>query len=284
MGKIYREKLVGVFGYPVDENPSVVLHESGFAALGLPFRYLTVEVKPGDLKAAIAGMRAMNMKGGNITMPFKTEVIDYLDEVAEDALVMNAVNTIYERDGKYYGENTDGKGFMMALNKGGVSLEGKKAVMLGAGGAAGAIVVELANAGVKEIVVVNRSAERGEALVKRLNDKTSAHAEFVKWDSTYKIPADTDIVVNGTSIGFASAENDKPDIDYDTITAGMTVCDVVPDLTTPFLKEAEKRGARTFEGITMLINQGVLAFEFWTQTDAPYEVMSDAIKKEFGLI
>lgn len=285
MSKNYRDELVGVFGYPVDDNPTVVIQEAAFRALGLPYRYLTIEVRPGDLGHAMDGLRAMNMKGINITMPFKTEVLQYLDEVAPDAAVMGAVNTVYVKDGKLYGENTDGKGFLLALKQGGVELSGKKAVLLGAGGAARAIAVELANAGVKEIVVVNRGTERGEALAALINEKTSAHAEYVKWNGTYPIPADADILVNCTSIGFEPGGQEKPDVDYGAINETMTVCDVIPNTPdTPFLKEAGRRGARIFDGLTMLINQGVLGFELWTGQKAPVDAMRLALEEEFGLI
>ncbi len=285
MTKNYRDELVGVFGYPVDDNPTVVIQEAGFRALALPYRYLTIEVKPGDLGRAMDGMRAMNMKGINITMPYKTEVLAYLDGVSDAAAVMGAVNTVYEKDGKYYGENTDGKGFLMALLQGNVPPEGKKAVLLGAGGAARAIAVELANAGVREIVIVNRSAARAQELVSLLNEKTTTKAQYAAWDKTCSIPQDADIIVNCTSIGFAPDAPDKPDVDYDSITSSMTVCDVIPNIPrTPFLKEAEKRGARTFDGLSMLVNQGVLGFELWTGKEAPAEAMRMALEKEFGLV
>lgn len=285
MTKNYRDELVGVFGYPVDDNPTVVIQEAGFRALQLPYRYLTIEVKPGDLGRAMDGMRAMNMKGINITMPYKTEVLAYLDGVSNAAAVMGAVNTVYEKDGRYYGENTDGKGFLMALLQGSVPLEGKKAVLLGAGGAARAIAVELANAGAKEIVIVNRSAQRGQALASLLNEKTAAKAQYAAWDKTCAIPQDADIIVNCTSIGFGSDGLGKPDVDYDTLTNSMTVCDVIPNTPrTPFLEQAEKRGARTFDGLTMLINQGVLGFELWTGKEAPVQAMRLALEKEFGLV
>ena len=107
MGKSYREELVGVFGYPVDENPTVVVAQTAFEDLQVPYRYLTVEVRPEDLKDAIRALPAWNMKGIHLTIPHKVEVLKYLDHVAEDAKIMGAVNTVYVKDGKLYGENTD---------------------------------------------------------------------------------------------------------------------------------------------------------------------------------
>jgi shikimate dehydrogenase len=198
---------------------------------------------------------------------------------------MGAVNTIYMKDGKLYGENTDGKGFLLSLKNGGIDIKGKNVVMLGAGGAARAISVELANAGASHITIVNRGKQRGEELVTLINEKTSLKAEYVSWDNEYKIPEDTDIIVNGTSIGFDPNSEPKPMIDYDTLKANMIVCDVIPNNPhTPFLLEAEKRGCKTFDGLTMLVNQGVFGFQLWTGKDAPVDVMIKALKEEFGIV
>ena len=144
MGKSYQKQWVGVFGDPVDDNPTVVMEQAAFDHAGLPIEYLTIQVKKGDLKAAMEGMRAMNFTGINITMPHKGEVLRYLDEISDSARTMGAVNTVYWKDGKLTGENTDGKGFLKSLQDGNVSIKGKKAFILGAGGAARAIAVELA--------------------------------------------------------------------------------------------------------------------------------------------
>ena len=285
MGKSYREELVGVFGCPVDENPTVVIQQAAFEALGLPYRYLTIKVKPEDLGDAMKGLKAMNFKGINLTIPHKVQVLQYLDVIADDAALMGAVNTVYVKDGLLYGENTDGKGFMKALRDGGIRLEGQNAVLLGAGGAARAVAVELAMAGIKHIGIVNRSKARGEELVKLINDKTPAEADLALWNATYAIPQDTAILVNCTSIGLYPDTDQKPDIDYSTLHKSMVVCDVIPNHpNTLFLQEAQKTGARTFDGLTMLVNQGTLGFKMWTGEDASAKVMEDALKKEFGIV
>lgn len=281
--KNYRENLVGVFGDPVDENPTCVIEQAGFDALNIPYRFLTIKVKDGDLEDAIKGMRAMNFSGIGITMPHKQTVLKYLDEVSELASIMGAVNTVYWKDGKLFGENVDGKGFMMSLTGGGVDVSGKKAVVLGAGGAARAIAVELAAAGAKHIIIVNINENQGKDLTDALNSKTGAEAEFVLWSGTYSIPGDTDILVNATSIGFADASQ-RPDIAYDTIKSNMIVCDVIPNkMTTHFLDAAKEIGCVTFNGLSMLVNQGTLCFELWTGKKAPKDVMEKALKKEFGI-
>jgi shikimate dehydrogenase len=275
---------VGVFGYPIDENPTVVIQEAAFKALNLPYRYLTIMVKPDDLEDAIKGLKAMNMKGINLTMPHKVMVLKLLDVVADDAALMGAVNTVYVKDGLLYGENTDGKGFMQALKDSDVALKGKNAVILGAGGAARAIAVELSMAGVGHIEIVNRSKQRGEELVCLLNEKTPSRVDFTLWDGTFRVPENTGLLINGTSIGLYPNTDQKPDIDYTTLNKDMVVCDVIPNHpNTLFLQEAQKIGARTFDGLTMIVNQGALGFKMWTGLDAPVKVMEAALKKEFGI-
>ena len=167
----YQKQWVGVFGDPVDDNPTVVMEQAAFDAEGIPMEYLTIQVRSGELEAAMNGLRAMNFTGINITMPHKGEVLKYLDEVSESAEIMGAVNTIYWKDNKLTGENTDGKGFIKSLRDGEIPLNGRNAVILGAGGAARAIAVELAGAGIRKITIINRSQKSGQALTDIVNEK-----------------------------------------------------------------------------------------------------------------
>ncbi len=280
----YKSELVGVFGYPVAENPTIVMQEAAFKALGLNWRYLNLEVFPQDLAAAVQGLRAMNFAGINCTIPHKVAVLQYLDEVAQDARLMGAVNTIYRSDSKLIGENTDGKGFLQSLRQdAGINPSDKRIVILGAGGAARAMTVELALNSAAHITVVNRDAGRGQELVMLLNSKTPAKAEFIHWNGTYQIPTDTDVLANATSIGLYPKVNDKPDLDYDRITPAMVVCDVIPNPpNTPFLHEARTRGAKTLDGLGMLVYQGAIGFKLWTGHDAPLQVMRQALAGVFG--
>ena len=284
MSKNYRAELVGVFGCPIDENPTVVIEEAGFEALGLNFRYLTIKVEPQDLAAAMAGLKAFNMRGINLTIPHKVEVLKYLDELSPAAEVIGAVNTVVNNNGKLFGENTDGKGFLKALKDAGVSPVGKKFVMLGAGGAARAVAAECAMDGAKEMVIINRDQKRGEELAALINEKTDCSAVYVPWTGTMDIPADTDILINATSVGLFPDVDAKPDINYETVTAEMVVSDVVINPPhTKFLQEAEKRGAKTVNGLGMLVNQAAVNFTLWTGEEAPWQVMYDAFKVEFGV-
>lgn len=281
----YLSSLTGVFGYPVAENPTIVMQEAGFRALGLNWRYLNFEVLPDDLAAAVQGMRAVqNFRGVNLTIPHKMAVIQYLDGVSPDAALMGAVNTVRREGDRLIGENTDGKGFLRSLREdAGVDPAGKSVVVLGAGGAARAMTVELALAGARHITVVNRSPERGLPLVDLLNLRTPASATFVQWTPDYAVPEGTDVLANTTSIGLYPNVDERPDVNYATIAPGMVVCDVIPNPPqTPFLREAAARGARTLDGLGMLVYQGAIAFKMWTGHDAPVPAMRAALEAVFG--
>ena len=197
--------------------------------------------------------------------------------------MITIANTVVRTGDKLIGENTDGKGFMRSLNLDAkIDPKGKKIVVLGAGGAARAITVELALAGVKSITIVNRSEIRGQILNDLLNSKTSAKTDFQIWKGTYSVPFDTDILINATSIGLAPNVNEKPDIDYQSINSNMLICDVIPVPMTLFLEEAQKRGSNILDGLGMLVYQGAIGFKIWTGLDAPVDVMYKALSKAFG--
>ncbi|MBC8352107.1 MAG: shikimate dehydrogenase [Planctomycetes bacterium] len=269
-------------GQPVAGNPTQFMIERAFAAAGLDWRYLTLEVPPENLEDALRGLRAMGFKGGNFTIPHKVAVIQYLDELSEAAELMGAVNCINRVGDKLIGENTDGKGFVQSL-RGITSPEGKRVTILGAGGAARAIAVELGLSGVTGITIVNRSPERGEELVTLLNERAKVAAKFAQWEGDYAIEEATDIVINATSIGLGDADARAP-LDYNTLTSEMVVADVIfnPPQTI-FLTEAGKRGCKTLDGLGMLVNQGVIGFKIWTGVDPDATVMREALEEYLEL-
>jgi len=284
MSKNYRSELVGAFGCPIDENPTGVMEEAAFAAKGLDFRYLTIKVNQGDLKMAMDGVRAMNMRGINLTIPHKVEVLKYLDELSEEAEIIGAVNMVVNRNGKLWGDNTDGKGYLISLKNADVSPKGKNITILGAGGAARAISVECALAGAKKITIANIEREQGEELVDMLKKRTGVESKFIMWDKPVQVPDDTNILSNATSVGLYPDIDQKPDIDYNSIQSSMVVSDVIfNDPNSLFLQEAKKRGAKTINGLGMLANQGALNFTLWTGEEAPIDVMVNTLRKEFGL-
>lgn len=280
--KNYRAELTGVFGDPVDDNPTGVVEEAAFAAKNLNYRYLTIKVLPEDLGKAMDSVKIFGMKGINLTMPHKIKVLPYLDELSPAAEIIGAVNTVIQKEGKLFGENTDGKGFVTALKNSGETLDKKNVTILGAGGAARAIAVECALNGVAHINIINRSIEKGEELASLIQMKTDSSAKYLNWKNNMAIPSDTDILINATSIGFSPNVTDKPDIDYTTITPEMCVCDVIFNpAETIFLKSAAENGAKTITGLGMLVQQAALNFTLWTGVEAPVDVMEDALKKEF---
>lgn len=284
MEKSYREELVGVFGDPIDENPTVVVAQDAFEKLGIPYRYVTINVKAEDLKDAMRALTALNFKGIHLTIPHKVAVLPYLDSVSEEAAIMGAVNTVVVKDGKLRGENTDGKGFMKSLENAGIALQGKKVTMLGAGGAARAIAVELCRAGIGELVILNRSEKRGQELLETIRKHFDLKVSYRKWDHTMTLDGDTDVLVNTTNIGLYPDVDARPDIVFDSITDRMVVCDVIPNHPqTQLLKEAEKRGARTLDGLGMLINQCVESIYYWTGEVADAGSMKEALAKEYGI-
>lgn len=280
--KNYRAELTGVFGDPVDDNPTGVVEEAAFAAKNLNYRYLTIKVLPEDLGKAMDSVKIFGMKGINLTMPHKIKVLPYLDELSPAAEIIGAVNTVIQKEGKLFGENTDGKGFVTALKNSGETLDKKNVTILGAGGAARAIAVECALNGAAHINIINRSIEKGEELASLIQMKTDSRAKYLNWKNNMEIPSDTDILINATSIGFSPNVTDKPDIDYTTITPEMCVCDVIFNpAETIFLKSAAENGAKTIIGLGMLVQQAALNFTLWTGVEAPVDVMEDALKKEF---
>ena len=284
MAKNYRSQLVGCFGNPVDENPTGVMEEAAFAEAGVDFRYLTMKVEAGKLKEAFDGIKAMNFRGINLTIPHKVEGVALMDSLSQAASIIGAVNMVVIEDGKCFGENTDGRGWLMSLEQEGVDIRGKNLTVLGAGGAARAICVESALAGAAKVTVINRSKERGEELAALIREKTDAEAVYLPWTAGMAIPADTDILANATSIGLFPNVDQKPEIDYDSVTKDMVVTDVIfNDPNSLFLQESAKRGAKTIDGLGMLINQGALNFKLWTGVDPSYEVMRAVLMKEFGL-
>jgi len=277
----FRSELVGSFSEGSNGNPTVAMIEAAFRHHGLNWRYINCEVPPEKLADAVKGARAMGWRGFNLSIPHKVTVIQHLDGLGESAAIMGAVNCAVNRDGKLIGENTDGKGFLKSLMEV-VDPRGKSIVMFGAGGAARAIGVELALAGARSLTVVNRSAERGEPLVKLLNEKTKTPAMLVVWPASYGVPAGTDIVVNATSIGLGDG-NAPLDIDVASLKPGMVVADVIVDPPdTRFLRDARGQGCTVIDGLGMLINQGVIGVKFWTGLDADPAAMRRELEAIFG--
>jgi shikimate dehydrogenase len=230
-------------------------------------------------------MRAFGMQGVNLTIPHKVAVIEYLDEIAPDAAIIGAVNTVRREGDRLIGENTDGKGFLRGVRiDAGVDAMNKRVVVLGAGGAARAIVTGLALAGASDVLVLNRLVSRGEQMVADLVSKTKAPIRFEPWRDAYTVLGDTDILVNATSIGLYPDVDSMPAVGLRGALPGMLVCDVVfnpPE--TRLIRAARQRGLPVLDGLAMLVYQGVIGFELWTGRKAPEAVMKQALRQALGL-
>jgi shikimate dehydrogenase len=281
----FKAELVGCFGQPVAENPTGAMQEAAFAAASLNWRYITVEVPPARLGEAIRGVRAFGMRGVNLTIPHKVAVLEHLDSVAADAAIIGAVNTVRREGDRLIGENTDGKGFLMGVRRdAGADPRGKRAIVLGAGGAARAIAADLLLAGVVDLLVINRSVERGERMVADLAKRTKGPIHFLPWRGTYALSNDIDLLVNATSIGLYPETDSMPAVDLTRAHNGMLVADAVfnpPE--TRLLAAARQRGLPTLDGLSMLLYQGVIGFEIWTGVHAPIEVMKTALANALGV-
>ena len=278
----FKQELTAAFGQPISENPTQVMVEAAYRHHGLDWRYLTIEVGPDDLETAVSGAKAMGFQGFNCTIPHKVKVIEYLDGLGESASLMGAVNCVVRKDGKWIGENTDGKGFLASLREL-TDPQGKKVVIFGAGGAARAIGVEVALAGATEIMIVNRSAGRGEELTTLLDDKLPVSASFIPWEKTFTIPSGTDVLINATSIGLFPDLEARLDLDLDSLSPDTVVADVIPNPPdTNLVRDARAKGCQVIDGLGMLVNQGVIGIRHWTGVDPDPKVMRAALEEVFG--
>lgn len=267
----FLSQLTGCFSTPAHGNPTVAIVEAAYAHHKLNFRYINTEVQPKDLADAVAGARAMNWVGFHLSAPHKVEVIKHLDELGESAKVMGAVNCAVLRDGNLVGENTDGKGFLESLREV-IDPAGKVLTILGAGGAARAIAVEVALAGAKSVNIVNRDAQRGKELSELV--KNICDSRYYPWDINFAVPVETEILVNATTVGMHGNSDALPDIYFDSLNSSMVVADVIINPPqTNFLTRAASIGCKTIDGLGMVVNQGVLAIKYWTGVDVDANVM-----------
>jgi shikimate dehydrogenase len=273
--------IYGVIGDPIVHTLSPAMQNAAFEAFGLDAVFLAFEVPAGEAESAVRGVRALGMSGLNVTMPHKEVVLPFLDEADETARALGSVNTILNQDGRLRGFNTDGAGAHHALEESRVTLAGKKLVLLGAGGAAKAIAYALARE-VAELVILNRTAKKADALAKTINEKFHkkiATGSFFP-DTIQKNLEGADILVNATAVGMRPRQKEslvkkawlKPD---------LTVLDIVYDpVETQLARDAKAAGAQVVNGLEMLLHQGAASFEIWTGKAAPVVAMRQALLKQ----
>jgi shikimate dehydrogenase len=269
--------LLALIGQPVSHSLSPAMHNAAFAADGLDFVYVCLDVDPDDLPAAVKGAAALKLRGFNITMPHKRAMIPLLDELDEGARISGAVNTVVVDGSTLRGHNTDGGGMVMACQEAGIELSGRRVLLLGAGGAAAAIAVAFGGAGIRELNIANRSAEHAIELRDKLRGVGIEKVVVHPLDALGEAVLETEIIVNATSLGMK--EGDPLPLPAWYVEDGKAVCDAVyrPASETPLVRLARERGARVAAGDRMLLYQGVLAQKLWTGREPNVKAMSDAI-------
>lgn len=271
---------LGIIGDPVEHSFSPAMHNFIAGITGEDYVYTAFHVLPENVKKAMDGMRALGIRGMNVTAPHKIAVMEHLDEVSEQAKMLGSVNTVVNRDGKLYGYNTDSEGFYMALTNAGIRIEGASLLVMGCGGVVKPTLTRIIQAKPKSITIVNRTTSKAEIMAEELYRATGFKVE------TEIKELDFDIAINTTSAGMAPQLDALPidsidEIDsMDFIKSGMACVDMIYNpAETLFLKEARERGARTLNGLDMLIYQGIIANEIFMDRKLP-EGIVDNIRRE----
>lgn len=274
---------LGLIGNPAEHTFSPAMHNFIAEWTGDNYVYCAWRVESEKLGDMIKGMRAMNIRGINVTIPHKVKVMEFLDEISPQARLLGAVNTVVNRDGKLYGYNTDAEGFLMALTSTGIEVKGKKILILGAGGVVKPVLMRLIQENPKSVTVLNRTKQKVIDLKRKIKEQLDFEISTEFSEEAF------DIVINTTSAGMAPQINMLPidSIDeiesLDFINSNTSVVDMIynPEETL-FLAEARKRGAKTLNGLDMLINQGILAYELFSDKKLPDDMCSRIKKEVFG--
>lgn len=279
-------KLTGLLGSPVAHSISPMMHNEAFRELGLDYVYLAFDVGMENLETAVEGLKALNVRGFNLTMPDKNLMCSFCDRLSPAAEIIGAVNTVVNDDGILTGYTTDGTGYMMAVKDAGYDIIGTKMTLLGAGGAGTSILVQAALDGVSEITVFNRRTpffERAEGIIEKLRERTSCRIQLYDYETDSVLRreiGESTILVNATSVGMAPDTDACILEDPSVLHPGLVVSDVIynPE-ETKLLKMAAEAGCDTFNGMYMLLYQGAEAFRLWTGKEMPAE----RIKEKFFL-
>jgi shikimate dehydrogenase len=268
-----------VWGHPVSHSASPAMHNAALAAMDLPGVYVAFDVAPERVAEAVAGVRALGVRGVNVTVPLKERVGAHLDGLTPQAARLGAVNTLFWEEGKLLGDSTDGPGYLEALNFAGVAVgEGTQAVVLGAGGSARSVVDALAQAGAT-VVVLNRTRERAAEVAGRFGAR---HAPWGEATLRLLLP-DADLLINTTSVGRSGTDGDVLPIPREALHERLFVSDLNYGPTeSDLLARARERGCRVQDGIELLVRQGALSLARWTGADPPVAVMRRAVEEKLG--
>lgn len=275
-----KTKVLAVIGNPIAHSLSPVFQNAGIRAAGLDYVYTALPVDNEALGQAIAGMKAMGICGMNVTIPHKERVMEYLDAIDEDARVLGAVNTIVNQAGVLTGYNTDVKGFINGMKQQGFSPTGKQAVLLGAGGAARAIIWGLIQAKVASLTIGVRNVAKAQSLVEYF-------AQYMKitlldWQTAEfeQSLSQAELLINATPLGMYPKVDAAPPVNWDKVAREIFVYDIIyTPAETKFLKQAKEHGCQVLNGEAMLVGQGAESFRLWTGVEPDIGVMTQALRQ-----
>ncbi len=271
-------RVFGIVGHPVEHTRSPVMMRAAFESRGVDAAYVPFDVKPGELREAVRGIRVLGVSGFNVTVPHKIDVMDMLDEIDEHAKLVGAVNTVWRHKDQLRGTNTDAHGFVAALIEGGCTVEGARVLVLGAGGAARAAVRGALVAKAASVVVAARRIEAAQELVRAFGERVKG----VALNELATVFPKTDILVQATSATLHAKEGGAlvESLPLERLPENCVVNDLVyVPRETPLLNAAKAHGLKTIDGTGMLVHQGAMAFEKWTSEPAPIGVMREALEK-----
>ena len=278
-----KTRLLAVIGAPIGHSLSPIIQNAALHAARLDYVYAALPVRADALSSAVRGLCNAGIAGFNVTIPFKTEIIPLLDALSEDARRIQAVNTVVIEDGRMVGHNTDVVGFLAGFAERGIALTGKKAVLIGAGGAARAALWGLLRSGISSVVIGVRNASKGAALA--ADFAADGDVRAVSFDDAAWIAAcsDADLVVQTTPLGMTPHTEEMPPVDAAMINPSAVVYDLIyTPAETRFLREARARGCETINGETMLVAQGAEAFSLWTGVRPDMELMKRTLREELA--
>jgi len=267
-------KTFAVIGDPIDHSLSPNIHSAAFRELNLENSYIAYRIPKGELSEGIESLKKIKIDGFNVTIPHKVEMMKYLDKMDESCSIIGAVNTVTNNEGILKGYNTDMDGFLDPFKKKEIKMQDKKVLLLGAGGAARAIVAGVTKEKAKHLTIANRTLENANNLAQFAN-KIGLDADAITIENVGNDLKDYDIIVNATSVGL---KNEPSPISLESIKPETIVYDIVyMPMNTDFLKKAKKKGAKIIYGYEMLLGQAVRAFEIWHGIEAPYNAMKKAL-------
>ncbi|MBD1936783.1 shikimate dehydrogenase [Microcoleus sp. FACHB-68] len=279
-------KLLGVIGSPIEHSLSPVMHNAAIAELGVDYVYLAMPVKPADLEVALAGFAAINLRGFSVTIPHKQAIMPLLSEISPIAQAVGAVNTVWHTGTSWAGTNTDVEGFVAPLKAYNRDWSQTVAVILGAGGAARAVVAGCAELGIREIHVIGRNRQKLDAFQQSWVNSAVPVPAIHTWEEVPQLISQANLLVNTTPVGMHPQVDQMP-VSADemkNLNAGAIAYDLIytPN-PTQFLKVAAEMGATAIDGLEMLVQQGATALQMWLQQPVPVDVMRQSLTQHLGL-